>query len=340
MTPPRTLDIPTVGVNIVGSGSAVPDKRMTNQDLEKLMDTSDEWILQRTGIKERRVFDRDTKGECTLSLSVAALGNALDSAGLGPTDLDLIVLATMTPEMGCPPTSSRLVAEIGAGHIAAWDFGAACCGFVFAMNSVYAIMRTGQYKTVALVGADTLTQFVRYDNSGRDTAILFGDAAGAIILRATDDTSRGLIAQAMHTDGGRWHELYIPEHMQDFHDEPDESLLKTIRMNGRGVFKFAVGTVQELIAETLEKAGVQASDVAQFVCHQSNARILESARKRFGIPQDRMLVNIVMYGNTVAASVPLCFDELVRGGKISKGDLVMFVAFGGGLTWGASLWRL
>lgn len=340
MTSPRTLEIPTLGVSIIGSGSAAPEKRMTNQDLEKLMDTSDEWILKRTGIKERRVFDRDNKGECTLSLSAAALRNALDSAGLAPTDLDLIVLATMTPEMGCPATSSRLVAEVGAGHIAAWDFGAACCGFVFALNSVYAMVRTGQYKTVALVGADTLTQFVKYDNSGRDTAILFGDAAGAIILRATDDTSRGVIAQVMHTDGARWHELYIPEHMQDFHDEPDESLLNTIRMNGRGVFKFAVGTFQELIAETLEKAGVDASDIAQFVCHQSNARILDSARKRFGIPEDRMLVNIVNYGNTVAASVPLCFDELWRGGKVSEGDLVMFIAFGGGLTWGASLWRL
>jgi 3-oxoacyl-[acyl-carrier-protein] synthase III len=340
MTSPRPVEIPLIGVNIVGHGSATPKNKMTNKDLEKLMDTSDEWILQRTGISERRVYDRENLGECSLSLGVDALRKALDSAGMTGLDLDLVVLATMTPEMGCPATSSRLAAEIGAGHVGAWDVSAACCSFVFALNSAHALVRTGQYKTVAVVGADTLTKHVRYDNSCRDTAILFGDAAGAMILQATNDENYGLIAQSMHSDGGRWKDLFIPEHVLDFPGEPDESLLGTIRMNGRAVFKFAVGTFQELIAETLEKAGVQASDVSQFVCHQSNARILESARKRFGIPQDRMLINIGTYGNTVSASVPLCYDELKRAGKIARGDLVMFIAFGGGLTWGSSLWRL
>lgn len=340
MNAAQTLQPPPLGVRILGCGSALPVGRLTNVDLEKLMDTSDEWIVQRTGIHERRVFDREGRGESTRTLGVTALKRALASAGLTGGDLDLVLVATMTPDMMCPPVACRVAAEVGAGHIAAWDVGGACCGFVFALNSLAAQMRTGLYKTAAVVGSDTLTQHTRYDNSCRDTAILFGDGAGALVFQTTDDASRGLVAQAMHSDGSCWQDLYVPQHVQDFYGEVDESLLNTVRMNGRAVFKFAVKTFQNLICETLDMAGIQASDVAQFICHQSNARILSAARDRFGIPEDRMLVNIGKYGNTVAASVPLCYDELMQAGRLHEGDLVMFVAFGGGLTWGSSLWRL
>lgn len=341
MNQPSTLEPSSIGVRIAGCGSALPETRLTNADLEKLMDTSDEWIVQRTGIKERRIAKREL-GESTLTLSKRALNTALERCGMRGEDLDMVICATMTPEMGCPPTSCRLADEVGATKAGAWDLSGACCGFVYGLNVAYSMMRSTGYKNVALIGADMLTKYMRYDTSCRDTAILFGDAAGAVVLRATDDRNKGLIAQAIRADGGRWKDLYVPEHRCDFpsEDEVDLDLLGTVRMNGRAVFRFAVGTFQDLIAETLEKAGVTADEVAHFVCHQSNARILSAARDRFGIPEEKMYVNIERYGNTVAASVPLCLDELWTQGRVKDGDLVLFVAFGGGLTWGSSLWRV
>jgi 3-oxoacyl-[acyl-carrier-protein] synthase III len=183
---------------------------------------------------------------------------------------------------------------------------------------------------------------MEYTTEGRGTAIIFGDAAGAAVLQATDDTSRGIIAQTMHADGSGWKHLYIPRQPRDFPSdvEPSEQKLGRMHMNGREVFKFAVGTFSDLIAETLEKAGLKAEDVDHYICHQSNARILESARERFGIPSEKMYVNIDRVGNSSAGSVPLCLDELRAAGRVQEGQIVMFVAFGGGLTWAASLWKL
>jgi 3-oxoacyl-[acyl-carrier-protein] synthase III len=330
------------GVCLLGTGSAVPPKRLTNHDLAAMMDTSDEWIVQRTGIRERRVVDREGKGECTRTLAIEALRAALADAGLKAPGLDLIVLATMTPEMTCPPTACRVAAGVGAGNVGAFEVGGACCGFVFALNTACGLIRSGMHRTVAVVGADTVSRHVRYDNVGRGTAILFGDAAGAVILQATDDASKGLLAHAMHSDGESWGELFVPRHRGDFPEgrEPDDSLLNTVLMNGRTVFRFAVETFQELIAQTLDKARLNPEDVDHYICHQSNARILHAARERFGIPEEKMHVNIDRYGNTVAGSVPLCLDELRRAGRIREGQTLMFVAFGGGLTWGSSLWRV
>ncbi len=333
---------PNLGVRFAGVGSALPSKPLTNADLEQLMDTSDEWIVQRTGIRSRYIVDHE-RGESCLTLATAALRRALDEAHLAPTDLDLIILATMTAEMSCPPTSCRLAADIGAGTIGAIDVTAACCGFVYSLNTAYALIRSGLYRSIAVVGADTLSQYLTYDSSGRSTAILFGDAAGAAILRATDDTNKGLIAQAMHSDGARWVDLYIPEDLdRDFPEghEPSPEHLKRVQMNGRGVFKFAVGTFSDVIQQTLHQAGLAATDIDMFVCHQSNARILSAARDRFGLSEEKLYINIDRVGNTVAASVPLCLDELTKAGRIKEGDKVMFVAFGGGLTWGTSLWQL
>lgn len=334
--PPPT---PAIGVRIAGCGSAVPEARLTNADFEKTLDTSDEWIVQRTGIRERRRCDPD-KGENTRTLSVRALRAALHSAGMPASDLDAVIVGTVTSEMSCPSTSCRVAAEIGAGTAAAFDIAAACCGFVYGLNIANAMIRSGSARNVGVVGCDHMTSVMDYTD--RRIAILFGDAAGAAILRATDDTSRGVIAHAMHADATGWTDLYLPRSLRDFPpgDEPAESKLNHLQMNGQAVFKFAVKTFGDLIQKTLDQAGLNAGDVDHYICHQSNARILEAARERFGLPEDKLYVNIQNYGNTSAGSVGLCLDELWRAGRVREGQLVMFVAFGGGLTWASSLWRL
>ncbi len=338
MNPPS---LGNVGVRIAGSGMCVPDRVLSNADLESMMDTSDEWIVQRTGIRERRIADRENKGETARTLATEALRRAVANAKLDPTDLDAIIVATVTPDMACPPTASRVAADIGATGCPGWDLNAACTSFVFALNSANALVRSGLASTVGVIGTDMLSRHMRYDTKGRATAILFGDAAGALVVKATDDTTRGVLAQSMHSDGSRWDELYIPRHADEITSgEQDPELIDTLLMNGRSVFKFAVSTFGDLIQETLDQAGVTADQVDHFVCHQSNARILASARDRFGIPEDKLLVNIDRYGNTVSASVPVVFQELVDAGKVKEGQLAMFLAFGGGLTWGSSLWRL
>lgn len=328
-----------VGVRIAGTGSYLPEGRMTNADFERLVDTSDEWIVQRTGIRERRVID-PSKGESNYALCTEALRRALDDSGLEPGELDQVIVATVTGEMTCPSTACRVAAEIGAGHAAAFDILAACSGFVFAVNVANALIQSGACNTVGVVGCETLSRAVDYTD--RAVSILFGDAAGAAVLKATDDTSRGLIAQSMYADGSRWGDLYLPRTPADV-PEPargSQVSLNCLHMNGREVYKFAVGTFSRLIQETLDKAGIGVGDVDMFVCHQSNIRILESARDRFGIPPEKMYINIDRMGNTSAGSVPVCLDELRAAGRVREGDLVMLVAFGGGLTWASSLWRM
>ncbi|MEM1072080.1 MAG: beta-ketoacyl-ACP synthase III [Planctomycetota bacterium] len=330
-----------VGVEIVGVGTAVPDDVVTNADLEKFMDTSDEWIRQRTGIEQRHRIRAD-EGESVKHLAKAAAENAMAHAGIDPSELDLVVMSTMSAEMTCPPTSCRIADEIGTKNAGAFDLNAACCGFVFGMNTAYGLMQTGQYRTVALIGADTLTNIVEFSTKGRNAAIIFGDAAGAVILRKTDDAGKGLIAQAMHSNGERWSDLYIPETEHDFaeHDEYSDWQLGKLIMNGQSVFKFAVGTFPKVIEQTLERAGLRADQVDHYVCHQSNRRILDAARDRFGLDEGRFHININRYANTVAASVPLVFKDLVDAGRVKEGQRVMFVGFGGGLTWGTSLWQI
>ncbi|MBU6413747.1 MAG: ketoacyl-ACP synthase III [Planctomycetes bacterium] len=332
---------PNIGVRLAGTGSHLPENRLTNADLTKLMETNDEWIVQRTGIRERRKIDR-AKGESTATLAAGALKNALAAARLNATDLDLIICATMTPEMECPATACVVSALVGAGHCGAFDLNAACSGFIFGMNTAHDLIKGGAYRTIAVIGADTLTELMDYSNNGRGTAIIFGDGAGAAIFRATDDTTKGILAQGMHADGEGWKEIYVPHEERDFPKgiACDTSKYGYVQMNGASVFKFAVGTFPELIQQTLDKANLTPDKIDMYVCHQSNARILGAARERFGIPEDRLYVNIDRYGNTVGASVPLCLDELVRAGRIKDGMKVMFLGFGGGLTWGSSLWQM
>ncbi|MBS0188236.1 MAG: ketoacyl-ACP synthase III [Planctomycetes bacterium] len=330
-----------IGVRIAGTGSALPQRRLTNADLEKMMETSDEWIVQRTGIRERRIIDR-SKGESTSQLAAEALQGALADARLNATDLDLIIIATMTAEMSCPASASLVANMVGAGTCGAFDLTAACSGFVYGLNVAHDLIKGGAYRTIGLVGADALSTLMDYSNNGRSTSIIFGDAAGAAIIKATDDTSKGLLAQAMHSDGRGWKEIYVPRCAEDFPPgiAADDAKYNHVQMNGASVFKFAVGTFPELIQQTLDSAKVAASEVDMYVCHQSNQRILTAARERFGLAEDKLYVNIDRFGNTVGASVPLCLDELRKSGRIRDGHKVMFVAFGGGLTWGSSLWQL
>jgi len=329
------------GVRIAGTGSCLPDRVITNADLTKVMDTTDEWIVQRTGIRERHIIDRD-KGESTKSLCTVALRRALAAARIDAKELDLLIVGTICGEMACPSVSCRVAAEVGAGTCGAFDITAACCGFVYGMNVAHEMIKGGSYRTVAVVGCDTLTGNVRYETANRNIAIIFGDAAGAAIFRATDDPSKGIIAQAMHADGSGWEDLYIPRSITDIPEDQgrDPAKVNIIQMNGKEVFRFAVSKFPQLIGQTLEKAGLKPEDVALYICHQSNARILEAAREKYNIPREKMYVNIDRIGNTSAGSVPLCLDELTRAGRVREGERVMFVAFGGGLTWSASLWQL
>jgi len=326
-----------IGVRLAGVGIALPGKVLTNDDLAGLVDTNDAWIIQRTGIKTRHIAE---DGTTTRSLAADALRAALKDADLPPTALDMVLLATMTPEMSCPSTAARVVHEVGAAPAGAVDLAAACSGFVYGLNHAAALIQTGHYKTVAVIGSETLSKVTNYED--RRTCILFGDAAGAVVLTADEDPNRGCLAQTMRSDGSLWGELYVPRTPEDLPENHEgfTGRYNTLHMNGQEVFKFAVNTTQAIIDETLIKAGITPADLAAVIPHQSNRRILELVKKRMDLPEGKLVINIDKYGNTSAASVPLCLYEKHVAGELKKGDLVLFVAIGGGMCWTTSLWRL
>jgi 3-oxoacyl-[acyl-carrier-protein] synthase-3 len=328
-----------IGVRIAGVGSAVPDRVLSNADLEKMMDTSDEWIRQRTGISERRICDPE-KGDSQLSLSTEALRRALDDAGMQAKELDLIILASVTTEMTCPSNACRVGSTLGAAPAAAFDLVAACSGFVYASNIADSLIRSGRHKAIGVIGCDAMSTVMDYKD--RSVSILFGDAAGAVILTPDENPDRGCIYQRMHSDGASWPVLYLPRRQKDVvPDAPGGHIdLGCLRMGGREVYKFAVSTFIELMRSSLADMNLEVNDIAQYVCHQSNARIIESAVQKLGLPTDRVYVNIDKFGNSSAGSVGLCFDQLWKAGKIKQDDLVMLIAFGGGMTWASGIWRI
>lgn len=332
--------IPTAprGVRIVGTGSKVPDQVLTNADLERMLDTSSEWIVQRTGIHERRVVDPATEG--TFTLARDALATALRNSEVQANELDLVIVATCTGEMPCPSVSCRVAAAIGAIPAAAFDLVAACSGFVYAMNVADSLIRAGRFRTVGVVGCDAMSTVVDYED--RAVSILFGDAGGAAILRADDDPNRGCIHQSMHADGSNWETLYMPRRRCDIplHDVDNAIRLGCLRMNGREVFRFAVTKFREVIEEALQSSGLTPDDVSQFICHQSNIRIIDAAIERIGLPREKVHVNIDRFGNSSAGSVGLCLDQLWQAGRLPVGEPMVMVAFGGGLTWASSVWRV
>ncbi len=335
MTPPAA----GFGTRIVSTGSFVPEKVITNFDLAEIMDTSDEWIQQRTGIRQRHISDQ-SKGEGTVSLAINAAADGFEKSGLAPEDIDLIICATCTQEMTCPSVACRISERIGTKQAAAFDLAAACSGFLYGLNFAETLIRCGRYRTALIVGADAMSTVMDYTD--RSVSILFGDASGSVVVTRDDDPARGCQHQLMGADGVGWESLYMPRREVDVPEQDRDNPIKLgmLRMNGREVFKFAVKKFQEVIEETLEQSGHSIDDLSLMICHQSNLRIIESAREKLGIEKDKVYVNIDRVGNSSAGSIGLCLDELNRAGRIKEGELILFVAFGGGMTWASSLWRV
>ena len=324
------------GVRVLGTGSAVPDNILGNEELAKRFDVDVAWIEQRTGIIERRFCD-DDKG--AFELQTQALKTALENTGLKGSDLSLIICASVTSEMTCPSNACRVANEVNAAPAGAFDIVAACSGFVYAMNLADSLIRSGPYETIAVVSGDAMTKLT--DDNDRGTSILFGDVAGAAILQRCDDPEIGCFYQTMQADGETWPCLYIPtrkEHVVA--GDTATSELGKLRMRGKEVYKFAVTKFQEIAESLLEETGLTPDDVSQFICHQSNMRIIESAQKKIGLSDDKVYKNIRHYGNSSAGAAALCFDQLWQDGKINRGDVIVMLAFGGGLTWASSAWRI
>jgi 3-oxoacyl-[acyl-carrier-protein] synthase-3 len=326
------------GVRIAGTGSAVPDRVLTNDDLARIMDTTDEWITQRTGIRCRRVSDPSKEG--TFTLARDALRRALEASNMKGSDLDLIVVGTCTAEMRCPSLSCRVAGELGAINAGAFDVVAACSGFVYALNVAETMVRSGRYRNVGVVGADAMSTMVDYQD--RSVSILFGDAAGAAVLTPDPDLKRGCIYQTLGSDGRDWSALYIPMRAQEIPEKDRDNPIRLgfLRMDGREVFKFAVNKFREVIVDAFAQTGLTAADVSQIICHQSNARIIENAIEKLGLPREKVLINIDQFGNSSSGSVGLCLDQVWRAGKVPAGKPMMLVAFGGGVTWASSVWNV
>jgi 3-oxoacyl-[acyl-carrier-protein] synthase-3 len=320
---------------IIGTGSFLPEQILTNQDLEKIVDTSDEWITTRTGIKERRIADKDT---ATSDLATKAARNALEKAGMEASEIDLIIVATITPDMNFPSTACIVQSNLKACNAVAFDISAACTGFIYSVVTANQFISTGLYKNVLVIGAETLSKFVDWQD--RNTCVLFGDGAGAVVMSRAKE-GYGVLAQYLGADGTGGDALAI-----DAGGSRNPASLETIRrkmhyirMDGNEVFKFAVRVMASAAEEAARIAGLEKSDVDYLVPHQANIRIIEAARKRIGLPEKRVYVNLSKYGNMSAASIPVALDEAVNSGEIKTGDNVILVGFGAGLTWGSCLVR-
>jgi 3-oxoacyl-[acyl-carrier-protein] synthase-3 len=328
--------MPQFSAIIAGTGSSVPERRLTNDDLSKMVETNDEWITQRTGIKERRIAG---PGETTASLGTAAARRAIESAGLEPKDIDLIVVATITPEMVFPSTACFIGAELGVPGTPAFDMMAACSGFLYALVTGANFIRAGQFKNVLVVGAETLSRIVNYKD--RNSCILFGDGAGAVVLSRVDDPKRGLIYSTLHADGTGGDVMKcMPGSRHPICADMISQEQQFMQIRGREVYKFAVSKFGELIDSAMRACELTKEQVKYIVPHQVNQRIIDSAMEKLGMPPEQAYVNIAKYGNTSAASIPLALDEAWRGGTINKGDVLIFVAFGGGLTWANAVVRV
>ena len=319
---------------MVGVGHYAPAQILTNQDLEKILDTNDEWITSRTGMKRRHVSAPD---EATSDLALAAARNALEYAGLRPNDIDLYVVATVTPDFPFPATACIVASKLGAENKAAFDMEIACSGFIYGLTVCSSMIRSGVYKRIMLIGAETLTKIV--NKKDRGTAILFGDGAGAVILESSEADS--FLSSELGSDGSRPEILRVAAGGSRYALDPLRYDLgeHLIYMEGREVFKFAVTKMIDATEVALAKADLQHSDVDFLIPHQANKRIIDAAAKYLEMPLEKVLVNIHEYGNTSAASIPIALSEAVRDKRIKPGDVIVFVGFGGGLSWGAVTWK-
>jgi len=311
---------------IIGTGSYLPEKILTNTDLAALVDTSDEWIQQRTGIRQRHIA---ADHETTSDLALKASQRALDMAGIAPDKLDLIIVATTTPDMVFPGTACLLQAKLGAKGMPAFDVQAVCSGFVYALATADQFMRSGQYEHILVVGAEIYSRILDWQDRG--TCVLFGDGAGAVVLKRS--TAPGILAARLHADGSHAGILSVPGSVCG----GKVSGRPLLQMDGTAVFKFAVKVLEEVALETLTAAGLQKSDIDWLIPHQANIRIIQATAKKLGLSMERVITTVDRHANTSAASVPLALDEAVRDGRIQPGQHVMLEGVGGGFTWGAVL---
>ena len=327
----------TRGARLVGTGSALPARVVTNAELAQRVDTSDEWIIARTGIRQRHVAG---EGETTATLATDAARAALADAGLTPADIDLIILATATPDNTFPATATKVQNALGCNGGVAFDVAAVCSGFLYALATADSLLRTGAARRALVIGAETFSRILDWED--RTTCVLFGDGAGAVVLEAPDTigdiaadaSAPGIIATKLHADGAQHDLLYV---------DGGPSTTQTVghvRMKGREVFRHAVVNLADVLAEVLEDADVSVEDIDWVVPHQANARILDATARKLGIAPEKVVVTVDRHANTSAASVPLALDEARRDGRIVTGDLIMLEAMGGGFTWGASLIRV
>ncbi len=312
---------------VLGVGSALPKRRVTNQELAKQVDTSDQWIVERTGIHSRYVAG---EGETTASLAADAARRAVEHAGISAPDIDLIVLATATPDQTFPSSATKVQASLGISDCIAFDVHAVCTGFLYALSVADAMLRAGNANIALVIGAETFSRILDWEDRG--TCVLFGDGAGALILSA-EETEGGVLATKLHADGRHNDLLFVDG------GPSTTGTVGKLRMKGREVFRHAVVNLANVLTEVLEEAGLSAADVDWVVPHQANARILDATAKKLGLPPDKVVVTVDRHANTSAASVPLAFDTAVRDGKIKRGDVVVLEAMGGGFTWGAAVLR-
>lgn len=315
-----------------GCGSFLPETVLTNDDLAARVDTSDAWIVERTGIRERRVA---AEGEYTSTIGIKAAQNALQHAGMQAEEIELIVLATSTPDNTFPSTATAIQAALGITHGAAFDLQAVCSGFVFALATADNFLKAGQYKTALVIGAETFSRILDWED--RTTCVLFGDGAGAVVLEAQEQSGevsdQGILSTHIHSDGRFYDKLYV-----DGGPSTTQSV-GFLRMSGREVFRHAVVNISSCIQEALAASGLKASDIDWFVPHQANKRILDGTARKIGLDPARIVITLDRHGNTSAASIPLALDTAVKDGRIKRGDLVLMEAMGGGFTWGSSLLR-
>lgn len=318
---------------IIATGSYVPERILTNFDLEKMVDTSDEWIRERTGIRERRIADEK---EAASDLAYEAAKAAFKRTDIKAKDIELIIVATVTGDMPVPATACHLQQKLGLKKAAAFDINAACSGFLYGLSVADSFIRSGNYKRILLVGAEVLSRITDWED--RSTCVLFGDGAGAAILEATNE-ERGIISTHLRSDGSMWDLLYLSGGGSR-HPVSKDSIKKKLhylRMKGNETFKIAVRTLESLVRETLNENKLKVAQLSLLIPHQANLRIIQATAERLNIPIEKVVVNIDKYGNTSAASIPIALDEAVREGRIRDGDYVLLEAFGGGLTWASAL---
>lgn len=313
---------------IISTGSYTPEHIVTNQDLAGIVDTSDEWIRSRTGIRERRIAVETG----TSRMALEAAKRALEGSGIQPEDLDIIILATSSPDRNFPSGACEVQKAIGAVHAVAYDISAACSGFIFALNTIHSFFQAGIYKTGLVIGADTLSKLV--DWTDRSTCVLFGDGAGAAVVTAEET---GIIHMVMGSDGTKGHVLDCVSRTTGNFLTGTEPQAGSLTMDGQEVFKFAVKKVPECVLQLLKESGTDIEEIKYFVLHQANYRIVESVAKRLKMPMEKFPMNMERYGNTSGASVPILLDELNRAGILESGDKLVLAGFGAGLTWGATL---